>query len=126
MSKKTSKLASEVREHAVRMVFDHERDHPSRWAAVVSIAEKIGCVPQTLNEWLGDSYDKALANQRLLKGRGYPSPRTLAFLQGRGIRDPRMGRLVQQPSDAGVHGNTPPTETEERYYAMLDDQPMAA
>ena len=34
------------------MVFDHERDHPSRWATVVSIAEKIGCVPQTLHEWV--------------------------------------------------------------------------
>jgi transposase-like protein len=34
------------------MVVDHERDHPSRWAAVVSIAEKIGCVPQTLHEWV--------------------------------------------------------------------------
>jgi transposase-like protein len=34
------------------MVFDHERDHPSRWGAVTSIAEKIGCVPQTLHEWV--------------------------------------------------------------------------
>ena len=34
------------------MVLDHEGDHPSRWAAIVSIAEKIGCVPQTLLEWL--------------------------------------------------------------------------
>ena len=34
------------------MVLEHERDHPSRWAAVVSIAEKIGCVPQTLHEWV--------------------------------------------------------------------------
>jgi transposase-like protein len=34
------------------MVIEHERDYPSRWAAVVSIAEKIGCVPQTLHEWL--------------------------------------------------------------------------
>ena len=34
------------------MVKDHERDHASRWAAVVSIAEKIGCVPQTLHEWV--------------------------------------------------------------------------
>ncbi|MES2020122.1 MAG: IS3 family transposase [Pseudomonadota bacterium] len=52
MSKTTNKFAPEVRERAVRMVFEHERDHPSRWAAVVSIAEKIGCVPQTLHEWV--------------------------------------------------------------------------
>jgi transposase-like protein len=51
-SKTTNKFSPEVRERAVRMVVDHERDHPSRWAAVVSIAEKIGCVPKTLHEWV--------------------------------------------------------------------------
>ncbi len=51
-SKTTNKFSPEVRARAVRMVVDHERDHPSRWAAVVSIAEKIGCVPQTLHEWV--------------------------------------------------------------------------
>jgi transposase-like protein len=34
------------------MVLDHESDYPSRWATVVSVAEKIGCVPQTLHEWV--------------------------------------------------------------------------
>ena len=52
MSKTTNKFSPEVRERAIRMVLDHTREHPSRWAAVVSIAEKIGCSPQTLNEWV--------------------------------------------------------------------------
>ena len=34
------------------MVLDHEREHPSRWGAIVSIAAKIGCTGQTLNEWV--------------------------------------------------------------------------
>ena len=42
----------EVRERAVRMVLDGAGQHESRWAAIVSIASKIGCAPQTLNEWV--------------------------------------------------------------------------
>ena len=51
-SKTTNKFSPEVRSRAVRMVLDHEGEHASRWAAVVSIAAKIGCTPQTLNAWV--------------------------------------------------------------------------
>lgn len=50
MSKTTNKLASDVRRRTVRIVVDDERDYPSRSAAAVSSAEKMGCIPQTLNE----------------------------------------------------------------------------
>lgn len=49
---KLKKFSPEVRERAVHMVQEHRGDYPSLWAAIESIAPKIGCVPQTLNEWV--------------------------------------------------------------------------
>lgn len=46
--RKSPKFSPEVRERAVRMVFEHRDEHPSQWAAVESIAAKIGCVPMGL------------------------------------------------------------------------------
>ena len=45
-------FSPEVRVRAVRTVQEHRREYPSLWAAIESIAPKIGCVPQTLNEWV--------------------------------------------------------------------------
>ena len=50
--KKSNKFSPEVRDRAVRLVLEHRGEYPSLWAAVESIAPKIGCVPQTLLEWV--------------------------------------------------------------------------
>jgi transposase len=49
---KTGRYSPEVRERAVRMVFEHQAEHPSQWATIVSIAAKIGCTTETLRGWV--------------------------------------------------------------------------
>ena len=46
------KYSPEVRQRAVRMVFDHQHDHGSQWACIGAIASKIGCTPETLRSWV--------------------------------------------------------------------------
>ena len=50
-----SRYSPEVRERAVRMVSEHEGAHGSQWATICSIAEKIGCSPETLRKWVVQS-----------------------------------------------------------------------
>jgi len=50
--KKPSRFSPEVRERAVRMVQEHANEHESEWAAISSIAEKIGCSAETLRNWV--------------------------------------------------------------------------
>src|SRR4029450_9741130 len=50
--KTVPKYSPEVRERAVRMVFEHQAEHESQWAAIASIASKIGCTPESLRKWV--------------------------------------------------------------------------
>lgn len=52
MTETSRRYSREVRERAVRLVFDHQHEHGSQWAAIVSVAAKIGCTPETLRSWV--------------------------------------------------------------------------
>jgi len=46
------RFSKEVRERVVRLVFEIQKEHPSQWSAITSIASKIGCAPETLRRWV--------------------------------------------------------------------------
>ena len=50
--KTNNRFSSEVRERAVRMVLEHRGEYATEWAAMVSIAGKIGCTGETLRKWV--------------------------------------------------------------------------
>jgi len=52
MRKSTNKFSPEMRKRSVRLVLNNEGQQGSRWQAVMSISAKIGCAPQTLNDWV--------------------------------------------------------------------------
>ena len=52
---KQTRYSPEVRERAVRMVFEHQHEHASQWATIESISAKIGCTAETLRRWVRQS-----------------------------------------------------------------------
>jgi transposase len=49
---RVSKYSPEMQERAVRLVLEHQTEHESQWAAIASVAAKIGCTPETLRRWV--------------------------------------------------------------------------
>jgi len=60
---KKVKYTPEIRDRAVQLLIESEKDYPSNWAAITAIAPKIGCTPETLRIW----YQKCLDKQNPIK-----------------------------------------------------------
>jgi len=63
--KTNTSFSLEIRERAVRMVREHQGDYPSQWAAISSIATKIGCTAESLRRWIRQSERDAGQRARL-------------------------------------------------------------
>ena len=114
-SRRHRQYSPEVRERAVRMVLEHRGDHASQWAAIGSIAAKIGCTAQTLRNWVR----QAERDQGLRAG---SDDRRARADQGAGAREPRAAPGQRDPAQGvGVFcpgGARPPVQA---MIAFIDD-----
>jgi transposase-like protein len=105
MTKKPStKYSPEVRERAVRMVFEHQGDHASQWAAINSIAGKIGCTAETLRGWVR----QAERDQGLRAGPSSDDRERITALE-REVRELRQANEILRKASAYVDGVDAPS-----------------
>ena len=100
MTKRTPPYSPEVRARAVRMVLDHQGEHASQWAAISSIAAKIGCSGETLRNWMRQAERQGSAGGQL------EAPTSVAVGEAPGR--PTHGRArADQGAGAGDPGAAP-------------------
>src|ERR671921_24635 len=103
MTKRTPPYSPEVRERAVRMVFDHQGEHASQYEAIRSIAQKIGCSGETLRNWVR----QAERDQGLRAGPTTDERERLRARGGKTRNRPQPNEFFQKPSPFFPRGDLP-------------------
>ena len=93
--KTAARFSAEVRERAVRLVLEHQGEHGSRWAAMVSIAAEIGCTAETLRKWVR----QAERDQGLRAGRTTAEQNRIKELE-REVRERRQANEMLRKASA--------------------------
>ena len=85
---------TEVRDRAVRLVFEHEKEYASQWEAITSIAEKIGCAAETLRKWIR----RAERDQGLREGLSSDDRKRLKALERENRELKRANEILRKAS----------------------------
>lgn len=95
MKKRTPPFPAEVRDRAVRMVLENGGEHPTQWAAITSVAGKIGCTGETLRNWVR----QAERDQGLRKGSTTSETERIKALE-REVRELRQANEILRKASA--------------------------